>query len=216
MITFDAASTSGYIVLKNSSVYTHSVGTGDNRFLTVAVSLLGSSVNSVTANSNSMFLIRTGGTSSRAELWGMVSPDSGSNQIKVVFSTTVDSISSTLSFFGVNQESPTESPASDFNISAGSDVLLVVVPTVDGTWVIDSITALDESIAAGSGQVVYSNTSGTFSGANSSEGPISPASSVVMSWSGIGDAVPYGFAAYALKPSDSSNPQLFSYMFTGA
>ena len=210
-IAFDAASNSGYQATASTYNWLHTC-TGSNRYLVVGVSLLsvvGSSVTGITYNTIAMTFL--GAISSvsgavRAELWGLAAPATGSNSIEVTLSTGLVSAACAVSFVGVHQSSSTEglNTASATNVGA-ADATVNVTTVADNDWVVDQIAANDTAITVGAGQTSRNNVTGAVgSGADSTEGPKSPAGSVTMSWTDVGATVTWSIAAIALRPVAAS------------
>ena len=214
-IAFDAASNSGYLsaVAEPDGIYSwNHTCTGANRFLIVGVSMLsvaGSSVTGITYNG--VALTKIGHVASvsgavRAELWGLIAPATGSNVIQVTLSTALDSVGCAVSFTGVHQTSPTEgfNTATATNVGA-ADATVDITTVANNDWVIDQVATDDTAITVGAGQTSRNNVTGTLgSGADSTEGPKTPAGAVTMSWGAVGAAATWSIAGIALRPVAAS------------
>ena len=214
-IAFDAASNSGYLsaVAEPDGVYSwNHTCTGDNRYLVVGVSMLsvaGSSVTGITYNG--VALTKIGHVASvsgavRAELWGLIAPATGSNAIQVTLSAALDSAACAVSFTGVHQTSPTEgfNTATATNVGA-ADATVDITTVADNDWVIDQVATDDTAISVGTGQTQRNNVTGALgSGADSTEGPKTPAGAVTMNWTDVGAAATWSIAGVAIRPIEAS------------
>lgn len=211
VIMFDAASNSGYQATASSYNWAHVTSTGNNRYLIVGVSLLsvaGSSVTSITYNSVAMTFLGaiasvTGAV--RSELWGIVAPATGSNNIAVTLSAGLISAACAISFTGVHQTSPVEgfNSASATNVGA-ADATVGVVTVATNDWVVDQVATDDTAITVGAGQTSRNNVTGAGgSGADSTEPATSPAT-VTMSWTNVGALATWSTVAIALRDINAS------------
>lgn len=210
-ITFDAASGSGYKTASSTYSWNHTCA-GTDRYLVVGISMLsviGSSVTGITYNGVAMTFLGSRASVSgavRVELWGLVAPATGTNSIAVTLSAGLDSIGSASSYNGVHQVSPAEgeADASATNVGA-ADATVNVVTVAVGDMVVDIVATDDTAITVGAGQTSRNNQTGALgSGAMSSEGPISPAGSVTMSWTAVAALATWSIAAIALRPVAAS------------
>ena len=208
-IAFDAASNSGY--LSSTGTYTGShTCTGSNRYLVLSLAVFIPEVitegdsHDPRYNGVTMTLLRSKTTADgfiRSELWGLVAPASGSNTVSVqLLEANADFVACLSSFTGVDQSTPTEGVA-DATGLAGSSTVDVTVST-DQSWVIDVIASDDTSITAGDGQTARGQQTGARgTGAQSTEGPVSP-STVTMNWTDSSDR--WAMCAIALRPPAST------------
>lgn len=210
-ISVDASSNSGYQTSQSTYTWNHTC-TGADRYLRVGISMLsvlGSSVSSITYNGIAMSLLRAKASASgavRAEMWELIAPATGTNTIAVTLSTALDSIGTAVSFNGVHQTSPSEASndASATNVGA-ADATVNVTTVADNAWVSDVVASDDTAITVGAGQTQRANITGTLgSGAESTEGPKSPAGSVTMSWSNVGALATWTIVAAAIRPTAAS------------
>ena len=213
LITFDAASNSGYQTAQSSYSWSHTC-TGSNRYLIVGISMLsiaGSSVSSITYNNVSMTFL--GAVSSvtgavRVELWGLIAPATGSNTIVVTLSTGLDSVGGAASYTSVNQSSATESfnSASATNVGA-ADATVDITTIADNDMIVDCVSTTDAAITVGAGQTSRWNVSGALgSGAGSQEGVKTPAGVVTMSWTDVAGLATWSIVAIALRDITASIP----------
>lgn len=210
-IHFDAASNSGYKTASGSYSWSHTC-TGASRYLVVGISMLsvaGSSVSGITYNSVAMtFLGAVASVSGavRAEIWGLIAPTVGSNTIAVTLTTALDSIGCAISLDGVHQTSPTEGFASATATNVGAtDATVDVTSVADRCWIVDQVATDDTAITIGAGQTSRNNVTGTLgSGADSTEGPKTPAGSVTMSWTNVAALATWSIVGVAIRPASAS------------
>lgn len=209
-IVFDAASNSGYksAAAEPDGIYSWSHTTaGANRYLVVGISMLsvaGSSVTGITYAGVSLTKIGhvasvTGAV--RAELWGLIAPALGTNTIEVTLSAALDSLGTAVSLIGVHQTQPTEgfNSATATNVGA-ADATVDITTLTDNDWVIDQVATDDTAITVGAGQTQRNNVSGALgSGADSTEGPKTPAGSVTMSWSSVAGLATWSIVGVGIR-----------------
>lgn len=208
VITFDAASNSGYQAAASTYSWSHTCS-GSNRFLAVDVSLLsaGSTVTGITYNGVALSL--TGAKSTvtsfgRVECWGLVAPATGSNTIAVALSGSIVSSAEAVSYTGVHQTTPTEAfnSAQATNVGA-ADATVTITTVADQDWVHAAIATSDSSITAG--QTSRNNVTGAGgSGANEDTGPLSASTGQVMTYTGVGALATWAIAGYAIRPITAS------------
>jgi hypothetical protein len=200
LIAFDAATASAFVTAASTISWSHTC-TGADRYLTVGVALFaGVSVSTLTYNSVSMALIRAEELSGvRAEIWGLVAPDTGSHTVLATLSGSGAGVGGAVSFTGVNQTSPYEAANGSTGENVDQEVVVTVTTVANWDWVVDVIASDDTAITVGSGQTQRINVSGApGSGAMSTEGPKSPAGAVEMGWlSAVGT---YANVGVALRP----------------
>ncbi len=219
----------GGIVVDNSSVkaerntnlvnWPHNVGVGADRLLIVGVSFYNNpnrTVTGVTYDTVPLFPIGAvnNGNSIRVELWRLVNPNTGNNQVRVSLSGNTQAVAGAVSFTGVDQGNPIDAgPVSNTGNNAAPTVNIATLS--DNAFVIDTLgiflAALPDATAnVGAGQVSQWNDRTTgggggtqhVRGAGSTEGPITPAGNVTMSWT-LSAARSWAITAVALKPSPS-------------
>ena len=122
-ITFGATSSSATGNTTNRISWSHTVGIGTNRFLTVCTQARDTvsgdvAVTTVTANGIPLRKVRAdlrtdGGASFRTELWYLVNPGVGTNTIVVTWKGALSNygVGSAMSYFGVNQVTPIDAHA---------------------------------------------------------------------------------------------------------
>lgn len=210
-IQFDAASNGGYTAAASSDTWSHTC-TGSNRYLVVGVAMfsLAQTVTSITYNGVALTLI--GARSSitgacRIELWGLIAPATGANDIVATLSGAIAFAGCASSFTGVHQTSPTEafSSAQATNVGA-ADATVDVTTVADGDWTVDIVATDDATISVGSGQTSRNNVTGAAgSGAMSTEGRKSPAGSVTMSWTDVAALATWSIGSVALRPVSAAS-----------
>lgn len=202
-INFDAKSDSGYNAATAAPSWTH-VNAGN--FLRVRVSLLsvpGTTVTGVTYGGVAMDFIGAQSTvtgAGRVESWGMVAPPLGSNTVAVTLSAVCVSTSGAVSYYGVNQDIPTQSynSAQATNVGA-ADATVNITPITNGCWVCADVATDDGSITGN--QTERNNVSGAGgSGADEDTGPVSPAASTTVSFTGVGAGATWAIGGFAIRP----------------
>ena len=187
--------------------WSHTTGSGSNRFLLVGVAVLGdTSVSGVTYNGHALTFIGeqvappsptpppTGGSSVRVEQWGMVAPDTGVFSVQVTLSASTRAVGFSASFSDVDQSSPLGTFAStqgsipstmgtaSVNVTATADDVVV-----DTLVVQDSGDSSPPAVAPMSGQTgaMSTITGGMTTPPNNIRGAGSTkagAATVTMSW----------------------------------
>ncbi len=130
-----------------------------------------------------------GGEFAGTSLWRLVAPSTGTLSAVVTFTGSVSNVVTAwcLPLNGVDQTTPIGAKNGATSATATTPITVSVTPTTDQSWVIDSVySGNDTSNTIGGGQTARSNrvvTGGSTDQASAStEGPISPAASTVMSW----------------------------------
>jgi hypothetical protein len=207
-IVHDATtSTSGSAATVTQS---HTVGTTQgNRILVVGVSFRSAaaqSVSTITYGGQSLTRLSftNTGTYHRAELWYLVNPPTGANNVVVTFSASVAYIVGISSYYNVHQTTPFGTAATATGNSTSASV---AVTSAVGDLVVDVVEKNkdNEAITAGANQTQRWNrvnsTSGLDNiGAGSSE---AGAATVTMSWSWSTARV-WAIVAAPLKPASSA------------
>lgn len=210
-IAFDAATNSTYQAAASTYSWSHTC-TGSDRYLVVGISMLSlaQTVTSITYNSIPLTLLGVQASvtgAARVELWGLVAPSTGSNTIAVTLSGAIASAGVAASYTGVHQTSPTEgfNSAQATNVGA-ADATVNVTTVANNDWVVDIIATDDTAITVGAGQTSRNNVTGAGgSGADSDEGPKTPAGTVTMSWTNVAALATWSIGAIALRPIAASN-----------
>lgn len=217
MITFDAASNSGYQAASSSYSWSHTC-TGSNRILIVSVSTLSAlaTVNTITYNGVSLTRVRLDSDSVAigTEIWRLVAPATGSNTIAVTLSGACVSGSSASSYTGVNQTTPIDANNGNTGTTGagGGSSTLTVTSATNNTWAVDAIVTADTTITVHSGQTQRNNITGAAgSGAQSDKGPVASPSDVIMQWDNIGGLLNWvasgvTLASDGVSPSASVSP----------
>jgi len=218
-IALDAASSptpSNSVV--NSFTWSHTTS-GADRILVVGVSIrndLSQTVSSVTYGGTPLTPVAGGvqsnGTSVRVELWRLVAPALGANDVVVTLSggATAKMAYGAVSLTGVSQASPID--AANSAVSTSSTPSVTVTTLAQNAWVVDAIAFRSTGNGAptgtpGGGQTQqwsgYTESGGTgpnIRGKGSTEGPITPAGAVAMDWN-LAASVDWAAAGVALKPA---------------
>lgn len=190
-----------------SLTWKHNVS-GVNRILIVGVSIRNSvnqTVTGVTYNGTPLIFIgaQNNGTNVRVELWQLVAPATGNNDIVVTLSASANVVGGAVSLTEVDQTNPID--AATFAPPGNSNAPSVIVTTVtDNSWVIDTMASPDETTTVGAGQTEQWNNkvAGDVRGAGSTEGPKTPVGAVTMSWT-LSAAQQWAIGAVALKPASA-------------
>lgn len=131
VVNFDATADSS-VLLDTTLTYALTVGTQDDRVLVVSVRMTGGmTVSSITYNGVNLSLIVGANNTGRAEMWGLVNPDSGTHNIVITMSGSSIIISGASSYYGAAQEG-------QFAVF-GSGVNLNTAPTLTLTTVLDDL-----------------------------------------------------------------------------
>ncbi len=179
--------------------YTHTIGSEDNRILTVGVavedgSATDCSVTSVTYGGAPLTKITSvnasgsGSTYMCTSLWYLLSPPTGSASVSVTTAGTVSEIASgSISLYNAAQQAP-----ESFNTNTAtnqSSISTSLTTITDGSWVIDAMGSGEEQgFSPGSGQTErYDRQGDSMEGAGSTK-EIASAGATNISWSN-GDTV---------------------------
>jgi hypothetical protein len=196
--------------------FSHTVGAGGaNRILVVGVNIFSTgtlTVSSMTYAGQSMtFLagVNNPGARIRSEMWYIIAPATGANNIAITFSASVRAVAGGMSYTGVHQAAPFGTAATAS--SDGSTTASVVVSSAAGELVVDTVgnrenTSETQSLTVGAGQTQRYNgvsRTGTISnsnvvGAGSEE---AGAASVTMSWAAGPSSQDWAIVAAPLKPA---------------
>lgn len=218
-IQFNAVANSGYQTAVSTYTFNRTLD-GSNRFLAVDIEILsvpGTTVTSVIddfgGGANNLTLIGVRSTVSgagRVECWGLIAPTVGTKTIQVNLSASVASAATAVSYTGVHQTVPTEAFASNQATNVGAaDATVSVTSIADNCWVHAACVTDDGSITAG--QTARNNvTGGLGSGANEDTGPVTPAGSTTMNYTGIGALSTWAIAGYALRPIAATTGGFFA------
>lgn len=226
-ITFDAVSDSPDNVTSASVSWSHTVGSGSDRFLAVCAQSRGIyaaqlPVSSITYGGTALTKIRAdfyqgeayldGFISLNTEWWVLPAPPVGTATIALTFagSTGDYQVGSALSFAGVTQSTIPDAQAGTTGASA---TLSTTISTVAANaWVADCALSRDNNLLTiGAGQTSRTNrlvgvATGTFDGVGIStvNGKATPGAEV-MDWTASGSAG-YAMSAISLAPSGGSDP----------
>ena len=176
--SFDGASSD--VQVGTSMTWSHTVGSGVDQILIVGLSTDTTVVNSVTYGGQALTLIGSQddpGGSSRVELWYLLAPPTGTNDIVATFADTTRAIGGATSWSGVNQTTPLGTAV----FASGSDGSATVTVTSSvGEVVVDALSANGNTATPGTGQTQRWNLNqGGLTGAGSSK---DGAAAVTMSW----------------------------------
>ena len=188
-IAYDATSNSG-AVSSNTSSHAHT-STGSQRSLMVCVLIETSAgaptVSGITYNSVAMtstVTLTEAGGNGRAEIWRLVAPTTGANNIVVTLSGSTNFVVGAMSFTGVDQSSPIEDTSTNEGTMMGGDSELIVTVTTANGWVVECLlenSANNLTVGAGQTSRMEDIAFGGWSAYMSHEGPCA-AGSVTMSW----------------------------------
>lgn len=218
-IQYDAVSNSGYQSATSSLSWSH-IWNGSNRFLAIDISMLSVTDTVMTmtyGGANCTFINArnvVGGTG-RIENWRICQQDSGapaagSNTISVTISGSLACAGTAVSYTGVSQSSPTEGWAgnSGINVGTGTNATVSVTTVKNNDWVHAALST-SQSSGISSSQTSRNVVAGTLgTGANSDTGPITPAGSQTMTFTGEGLTSVWAIAGYGIVPYVQFDPSL--------
>ena len=213
-ITFDATSSSATGNTTNRISWSHTVGIGTNRFLTVCTQARDTvagdvAVTTVTANGIPLRKVRadlrtTGAASFRTELWYLVNPGVGTNTIVVTWNGALSNygVGSATSYFGVHQVTPIDAHAGRDGI--GTTLSIAITTVANHALITDC--ALGEAnggltMRAGQTTRVDRLTTGTVDGVGvSTVNDKAVAGSETMDWTQA-EALNWVISAVSLRPA---------------
>jgi hypothetical protein len=201
-IVFDSTSTTNVPPGASSTNFSHTVN-GSQMILLVGINVAATTVSTVAYNGVQMTVIASQTyTSGQTSLWYLVNPAGGIHDVVVTLVSSAGGIQAgAISLRRVDQTNPIEVSTKTTGSSTTPTASLTTVS--DKAWVIDTVghTIGPTTFTEGADQVERWDRSAINSGgAGSSEGPVSPAGSVTMSWT-IGTTGPWGLCAAAVKPA---------------
>lgn len=204
-ISFDATSASSYQAASSSYSWGHTCS-GSNRFLIVGISLLSvaQTVTGITYAGTALTFIgaRNAATAVRTELWGLIAPATGSNNIAVTLSGSIASVGCAASYTNVDQTTATEDyvSAQATNIGA-ADATVTLTTANDRDWVVSMLATTAAAPTIGSGDTQRQNVNGAAgTGAlGDTNADVTPPGSNTSSWSNIGAAAVWAIGAVALR-----------------
>jgi len=195
--------------------WNHNIAAGVDRILVVAIAIrlnggATHTVQSLTYAGQPLQLIGTvnsigGGTDVRTELWYLINPPTGNNQVQATLTgANTRIIGGSLYLTGSNQTTPID--ASSFNGGSGWVPNTNLTTTVDNTWLIDGLTVGgNPGVFPLSGQTVQFTRSG---GGNpriqlkmATKGPKSPAGAENHSWLKFFSNTRWAIGMAALRPA---------------
>lgn len=223
-IGFDAASSAASSGGGTSPLtWSHTVSvSGTNRILIVGVSIKNDTGQTVTGvsyagvsfpligNPNNPIKFGNNAGNARAELWYLVAPATGTNNVIVTLSASARVVGGAVSLTGVDQTNPID--AFNSNIGTSTTPSVMVTTVANNAWVVDTIASSPPTSGAsptgGQTQQWNAATGGSGSavqvlGAGSTLGPNTPPGGVPMSWL-LGGSSNWAIAAASLKPVASS------------
>jgi len=167
IVSLGTASANSASTNTNALTFSHTVPTGNNRFLLVQLSCGASSqANSVTFGGTALTLIsRVASTSQKIESWGLIAPSQTTANIVISLSNTTSIIAKAINFTGVNQTTATAKILTASNNNQVTTASLLYSPvgtqTANGEFVIDLIGTINQAPTDGASQVnIWSGTSG--------------------------------------------------------
>ena len=177
-----------------SLTWSHVVGEGDDRLLVVGISFssmaVGAAIASVQTDDGELTLLQNNGVASivRSEIWALSDPPSGTQTIQVEFTGSVAAVGGSISLFGVDQTSPTDT-ALGASGTAGDPA--VTVPSSPGELVVGCVSAVSNGaggLNVGSGQTeLWNNVAGGVLPVRGAGGVAPGAASVTLDWSVTGN-----------------------------
>ena len=212
-ITFDAASSSATGNTSNSISWTHTVGSGTNRFLEVCTQARDSvagdvPVLTVTANGRALTKVRRdirtdGGNSYGTEIWHLLNPASGTNTITVGWTGPLSEygVGSATSYAGVHQTAPIDAQSGGGGI--GTTISKTITTVANHALITDCVVGQGNVLTIGAGQTtrVDRNTSGRVDVVGvSTVNDKTPAGAEAMNWTQDA-AQNWVISAVALRPA---------------
>lgn len=222
--TVDAWLDGGAIVLEQESdasattailTFPHTVaGTGRLLVVAVAVDQARTMVSTVKYAGVSMGLTIGAGTGGnpRSEIYSLLNPPTGTNNVVVTLTVSDQLTAGALSFRGVDVVTPVEATA----LLTGNSVTasVSITPLTNNAWIVDAVAA-DKGVVptlgtvspavAGANRTQQWNLSlGTsITGAASLYGPVNPAGTETLTWT-LSTAKKWAYAAATLKPAGNA------------
>jgi hypothetical protein len=195
------------------------VGAGSNRILIVGVSIQNRNrdVTGIAYGGQALtFAGEAERNNARVEIWYRIAPNSGTATIAVSLSGNTEVVGGAVSLSGVKQVQNLATQFNGANNSSSTPLVTVTTP-VANTWVVDTLAFRSRnspgtSATPGAGQTSRWSSrtgfgNGEISGAGSTEGPVSPAGNVTMSWAlnrisnGNPDSRDWALGAVYVRPS---------------
>lgn len=217
-ITYDATTTTSGTA--SSFTFSHTTTSIGNRLLTVAVSWASDTVTVSGVTYNSVSMTSVGSQTStvpnpdrNTQLFRLVGPATGANDVVVTLSASADSVVSSNSFYGVHQTTPVGTWSSN---SLGNTGPTINITSVSGDIVIDTLAYDDttETATVGSGQTQrWGVNTGGLVAYGSTEG--ATGSTTTMSWLTSGDGVNWAIGGVALKNVADALKDLSSNSYDG-
>lgn len=211
---FDAASVSVYEAALSTYSFTHTIGRGlANRVLLVAIHVFAAgSVSGITYNGVALTLVRSDASGIyKTEWWRLSSPTEGANTVAVTLSASLTSIAAAISVFDADVDAPIN--AQHAATGTGSSASDSIIPTKRLCLVVGALTTAAASgatsDAAQTSRTVNSGALGT--GAVDSKGPIDPAASTSLTWTGLGAADTFVVSLLAINPSPTPSVNADGY-----
>ncbi len=218
-ITPGATTSNGGISPGSTITFSHTVETGNNRFLVVQFgwSGLATAITSVKYNSVSMTLIATKsqtdpfGGSLVSSMWGLIAPDTGAHNVEIILNNNPGkAVWAATSWLGVDQATPTGAAVTATMTSNPN--ISVNVSSAAGEVVIDAVYGYQPTATKGSSQTLLFSTT---TSDNQGGGSYQPgATTVTMSWTGFtggfGDTA--RLVAVPLKPAIVVLPSRIVYI----
>lgn len=207
---------SGYQTSNSYSFYYRS--SGSLRYMVIGISAYANvsfGAPSVTVNGTSASLLgfQSGPPAGQGVLlYGLVAPDApygSALQVTVTYASGVNnSLAAAISLTGVDQSSSTEAVTTANATNVGSsDATVTTTTSTSGDFLVAVVNTSDTSITVGTGQTETVNNSQTLgTGAMSYKGPISPAGSATMYWTGVGALQTWAIAVVGIKADGATPP----------
>lgn len=201
-INFDSASNSTYEAALSTYNWSHTVHPWfASRYLIVSVAIFATgSVSSITYDSVNLTKIRSDVNGIYTnELWGLVTPNTGTKTITVTLSTSLTSIASASSYYYVNQTSPIE--ANNGSNSTGNPASSTVTTVADRDLVVAALaTQTASGVTDATTQNNRTNNTGALGSAYLSDrGIVTPAGSTGIQWNNITALQSWAISGVALR-----------------
>ena len=196
-----------------SLTWSHTVGSGDNGYLIVSIAYKSknTSVTSVTYGGTALTLLGgttfSGGDDTRAEMWYLKIPATGTDNVVVNLSASSDFVAGATNYYNVDQTTPTGSVV---GATGSGGTPSVTVASAANELVIDTLaqrSVTTGTVGAGQAEAFQQSTGGGGTNQWGSSSREAGEASVTMSWNMSGGSE-WALAAVALKPHVNVPPTI--------
>jgi len=212
MITVDATSNNNGD-RANPIEWNHTIGSGSNRLLVVTAGWRDGGgkwdIDSMTYDGVSMTKAKdqTGGDASNSEVWYLVNPNTGTNQISMTMNGNPDfGASGAVSFFGVDQDNPLDATGS---AQASGNPSTSITTVANGAMVVDAVYSRNATLSVGANQTQMYNISDPSERSAASYRRFGAPGAQTMTWTG---SAVYTQSAASFKPAPSGGSFIFNLL----